>query len=50
MKLTKDGAVVVLNDKAHIDAYLSSGWKPVDESAPVKATTSKPTIIKQNNN
>ena len=47
MKLTKNGVVVVINDKAHIDAYLSSGWKPINETAPVNSTLQKHVIKPQ---
>lgn len=47
MKLCKNGVVVVLMDKAHIDAYLSSGWKPLQETtAPITPTTKKLETVK----
>ena len=39
--------VVEVSDKVHIDAYLSSGWKPlVEKAATVNPTTQSTTITK----
>ena len=46
MDLIKNGVVVVINDKAHISAYLSSGWKPLSNPTPIASTPKKVETIK----
>ena len=46
MKLVKNGVVVVITDKIHIGAYLSSGWKPASEATPILTTPKKQEVVK----